>query len=206
MDVIHHGHLVGLYPRSVTRTEARARLGVSGSAFVYLFFGACKPYKGLEELILAFADVPGDCALLIAGRFTDAEYQRTVEALAKSDPRVTVAPRFIPDDEVQNYLVACDVVVVPYRDILTSATVMLAFAFGRPAVSVRLGCLPDVVPTEAGLLYEPDTLNGLRNALVDVRGLRFSEESVIAHALRFDWEAPARALVNAYRGGAVRDA
>jgi len=206
MEVTHHGHLVGFYPQGVTRTDARVRLEVSESAFVYLFFGACKPYKGLEKLIHAFKGVTGDCVLLIAGRFTDATYQRTIEALAKSDPRVRVDARFVPDDEVQNYLVASDVVVVPYRDILTSATVVLAFAFGRPAVSVRLGCLPDVVPPAAGLLYEPDAPNGLEHALEQVRRLRFSEASIIAHALRFDWEAPARALVEAYKGGASRDA
>lgn len=200
--IIRHGHLVGYYPRTVSREEARARLSIAPSAYLYLFLGGCKPYKGLEGLVRAFREVPGNSVLLIAGRFTDAAYQRAVEDLANGDPRVRLEPRFVPDDQVQDFLVACDVVVAPYRDVLTSGTVMLAHAFGRPIVSVRLGCLPDVVPPDAGVLYDPDVSRGLEDALAQVQRLRFSEDAILTHTLQFDWAATASVLAGAcHRGG-----
>ena len=51
-----------------------------------------------------------------------------------------LALRYIPDAELQVWLRAADVVVLPFRDILTSGSAILALSFGRAVVAPALGC------------------------------------------------------------------
>ena len=61
---------------------------------VALFFGLCKPYKGLESLIDAVASSPPGTILVIAGKFQSLDYQRVITSKAQqvSGGRVLVRP------------------------------------------------------------------------------------------------------------------
>jgi len=56
---------------------------------------------------------------------------------------------------------ACDVVVFPYQEILTSGAVILAMSFGRACVAPRLGCIQDVLDDKGAFIYEPSNKAGL---------------------------------------------
>lgn len=195
--VIHQGHYVGYYKSDISPQEARRLLRIEQTTFVYLFIGLCKEYKNLVGLVRTFEELPGESTLLIAGKFQSDAYQKSVEDAARGVRGVRLEPRYIPDHELQNYLKAANIVVIPYRDILTSGTVMLALSFGKPVVSVRMGCLIDVVTPQTGILYDPDSPTGLFNAMLEARNRSFSANVILAHAERFDWESPARALLRA---------
>ena len=193
--LIQHGHFIGCYPSGVSPEEARRALGIEQSVFVYLFIGACKEYKNVDGLISAFKQLPGNSMLLIAGKYQSPSYQKVIEDLARDIPQIRLEPRYIPDEELQNYLKAACAVVIPYREILTSGTAMLAFSFGKPVVSVRLGSLEDVVTSETGILYDPDQPSGLINAMIEARQRTFDMDTILDHARRFDWETSARAFL-----------
>jgi glycosyltransferase involved in cell wall biosynthesis len=199
---VPHGHWIERYPNEVSRDEARRALGVPDGAFVYAFLGLCKPYKGLEALIDAFVAQREGAFLVLAGRFPSPEYQALIAArVARLDPsRVRFVPDFVPDAEVQRYLVAADALVLPYRQILTSGMAMVGLGFGRPVVAPRLGGLPDVVDEGSGLLYDPTRPDALAAAMDRVRGLRFSEAAIREHARSFRWEDTARALLQVVNG------
>jgi glycosyltransferase involved in cell wall biosynthesis len=192
---IPHGHWIGYYPNSVTREAARAQLGISASLFVYLFIGVCKPYKNLDGLVRAFHELPGDSILIVVGCFTDPSYQEEILALAQGNPRIRIEPGFVPNEMMQIFLMACDAVVVPYREILTSGTAILALSFGRPIVSVSLGFLKDIVNPEVGILFAPDEPEGLLNALREVCNQSYDCERILQHARSFTFEKAAKILV-----------
>ena len=178
-----HGHWIDHYPRSPTAAHARASLGIPAEAFVYLFFGQCKPYKNLEGLIRVFLQVARDRdVLLVAGIFSDAHYLADIRRLVGDDPRVHLDVRYIPDDEVPLYLAASDVMTMPYREILTSGTAMLALSFGKPVISINRGFLRDVVLPAVGILVEAGDEQGLGHALIDIRKRTFSAEAIVQHA------------------------
>ena len=52
--VAPHGNFIGFYPKSLSRLQAREKLGLAKNDFVYLAFGAVRPYKGMDELINEF--------------------------------------------------------------------------------------------------------------------------------------------------------
>lgn len=196
---VPHGHWIDHYVRTESRADARAKLGLDANATVYAFVGLCKPYKNLEALVRAFATVPGPATLLIAGKFPDARYAEAVRSLAAQDPRVRIDAGFVPDERIQTYLVAADVVVAPYREILTSGTAMLAQSFGRPVVSVAQGFLLDVVDESSGILYAPDDPQALPRALAAVRTRSFDEQHILAQARRHTFEAAAARFASALR-------
>jgi glycosyltransferase involved in cell wall biosynthesis len=203
LRIIPHGSYLGAYPDTLTRAEARASLDVHPGARAFLFLGAIRDYKGLEDLVIAFRslDAPG-ARLLIAGRAADGPIADRLRGAAASDPRVGLWLGHVPDDRVQRYLRAADAVVLPFRDVLTSGSAILAMSFGRAVVAPGLGCLPETVGADAGITYDPGDPEGLVAALrtalaADLEGMG---RRALARARELDWASIAAATAAAYRG------
>jgi glycosyltransferase involved in cell wall biosynthesis len=185
---------------SMTRDEARAKLGVNGR--VLLFFGLIRAYKGLHTLLAAHARIAAklDATLLVVGEFYEdrAPYDTEIEKLGIAS-RTRVINRYIPDEEVEVYFRAADLVVLPYRSATQSGITQTAFAFGRPVVVTAVGGLPDVVDDGVtGYVVPPDNPEALANAIE-----RFFATNVAAamsaaiHAQgdRFSWKGCVEALL-----------
>src|SRR5579862_4192192 len=154
--LIKHGNWIGHYPNTIGRDEARTRLGLAKDDFVFLFAGLCKPYKNLQLLISEFEKLPGRPVLVIAGAFQDPAYQAAIQAAAeRSSARILLRPGFVSQADMQIYMRACDVVVAPYAEVLTSGTAILALSFGRPVVAPAVGYLRTVIVEGCGVLYDP---------------------------------------------------
>jgi beta-1,4-mannosyltransferase len=196
LRVIPHGHYADAYPRTLDRGTARERLGLEADARVVAFVGWVRPYKGVAELVEAFGrlDAP-DARLVIAGKALDEGYAARLEAAAAADPRVRLRLGFVPDEELQTYLVAADVVAAPFLEILTSGSVLLAMSFGRAVVAPRRGCVAESLDEEGGVLYDPDEPAGLEDALR--RALSADLEAMGRHNLarlpEFAWDRVAAA-------------
>jgi len=188
--IIPHGNWVGFYENECSRATARARLEIPADQFVFLFVGMWKAYKNLEYLIRCFQDGPfGGAALWIAGPFQEAEYYARVKAQVDRKPqRIRLESRFIPNDELQYYFSASNVVVLPYTEILTSGGAMLAISFGRPVIAPRLGHLQDAISPECGVLYDPSDPEGLSRAMREIQGRSFDDAVIRQHARRFEWQ------------------
>jgi glycosyltransferase involved in cell wall biosynthesis len=191
----HHPHWIDCYANSVTAAESRARLNIGAEEFLYLHIGRCKPYKGLEALISAFRSTPPPARLLIAGKFSSTDYLEEIKAIASRTPNVQVVPHSIPDDELQVYLNAADCVALPYREILTSGTALLAMSFGRPVVAPDLGSMRDHVNEASGILYDAARADGLAQALNEVRTRRFEPSATVEHVRQFTWSDLATLLL-----------
>ena len=55
--------------------------------------------------------------------------------------------------------------MLPFRDILTSGSAILALSHGRPVIAPAIGCLPETLPADAAILYDPDAPEALGAAL-----------------------------------------
>ena len=197
LALLQHGHWIDYYPHTRSKSQARSRLGIRSEAYVFLFIGWCKEYKNVDGLIKAFRQLPFEALLIIAGKFQRDEYRKLILAMAEGDQRIKVYPCHVPDEELQDFLGACDCVVLPYFEILTSGAAMLALSFGRPVVSVKMGCLMDVVANEVGVLFDPNNPDGLQQALIEVKRRCFDEQKILAHARGFSWNDSARSFIEA---------
>lgn len=168
--VIPLGHYRDAYPSTMSRQDARKRLSLDPDRFTYLALGNIAAYKGLSDLADAFKQVAGmNDILLIAGRNRDQDSVSRLVKTAQSDTRIHVHPRFIPNEEMQVYLLAADVMVAPFKQVLTSSSVITGMSFDLPQIVPALGCLPELVTPDAGIVYDPQDENGLARALIDIK-------------------------------------
>lgn len=201
--VIPHGNYVSAYPNNSTFSEARRRLGLEEVAFVYLCLGRIRPYKGIEELVGAFKALEGDDAvLLIAGEAQEPSYARRIRGLPENDDRIRLALRFVDGDSLQFHFGACDICVLPYRHVTSSGAALLSFSFGQPIIAPRMGCLAQLVGNdERGILYDPETPDGLLDALRRAReyDLTAMRASCRQFAEGLNWDDIARRHATVYR-------
>jgi GT2 family glycosyltransferase/glycosyltransferase involved in cell wall biosynthesis len=206
--VAEHGSYIGAYPDDMDRHSARASLGLGDDDVAFVFLGQLRSYKGIDELIAAFAELRQSrpsAKLIIAGnpvRF-DAESIRRRVADAEG---ITLVLEHVPDGELQRYLRAADYVVLPYRNVLTSGSAYLALSFGVPVIAPDQGILPDVLRDGIdSFLYSPDDPNGLLLAMT--RAAANTSESMRASALAragsFDWHDTRDRLARAVIGSIV---
>ncbi|MBI2954365.1 MAG: glycosyltransferase [Chloroflexi bacterium] len=200
--VIPHGNYVGVYPNSSTRIMSRLRLGLPERAFVYLFLGQIHPNTGVEDLILAFTGLRDpDALLLIAGWSPDEAYGASLHDVAGGDHRVIMRHGLVDAADIQYYMKACDICVLPYPGGTTMGAVLLAFSFGKPVIAPNVDNLRDLVLGDRGILYDGTEVTGLLQSLRagSRMDLRRAEAAALTLARRFDWLSIGRQHVIAYR-------
>lgn len=202
MVTVHPLPLFDVFPRGrYNRSDAKRTLGLSGR--VILFFGLIRAYKGLGTLLEAFAQSLErvKSTLLIVGEFYEKreKYDDMIARLGIGE-HVKVVDAYVPNEEVEMYFVACDVVVLPYRSATQSAIVQTAFGFDKPVIVTAVGGLPDVVDDGVtGFVVPREDSTALGDAIS-----RFYEEELgegMSRAVaegkdRFSWVRARRALLD----------
>ncbi|GAB3679140.1 hypothetical protein GCM10028792_22290 [Salinisphaera aquimarina] len=201
MNIIAHGNLLRMTVPAPPRARARAELGLSPSAFVLFFFGRIRPYKGLDLLLDAFAQLDDpNVALIVAGE----DLFGSCDGLSAAD-NVILDLRRIDDASTARYFSACDLVVLPYRRIDQSGVLMLAMSYDRPVMATQVGGLAEVIDHDVtGFLLPPDDSHRLAREIASVRAHPERLESVrkSAHdAVRttYGWDQLAARTMAMYR-------
>lgn len=202
--VLPHGSYVEHYDVDADAAAARASLGLPPTGRVFAFVGAIRGYKGVGELLHAFTRLalgPND-RLLVCGKPLPRKLGRELEERAIADPRIVLRLERIPEEDLTGILRAADAVVLPFRDILTSGSAILALSHGRPVIAPALGCLPETLPADATLLYDPAAPDALRAALRTAASadLRRMGERARAWADALVWGPIATETARLYRG------
>ena len=166
VEVIPLGHYRDVYPSILSPAAARQRLNLSSSSYVYLALGNIAAYKGLDRLVTVFSRVAArEDSLIIAGRNRDRGLVARLNQAAAKDARIRVHAGEVAEDDMALYLTAADVVTAPFEAILTSSSVMTALSMGRPVIVPALGCLPELVSPDAGIVYDPADPHALGQAM-----------------------------------------
>jgi len=170
--VIPHGHYLP-YTGDILldRATARAKLDVADRDPILLFFGQIKRVKGLDVLLKAMPQVITrypNVLLLIAGQVWKDDwgrYQAIIDGLGLI-AHVHARLEHIPDEDVEMYYRAADVVVLPYRHIYQSGVLLMTYSYARPVVASQVGGIAEVVRDgETGLLVPPDDPQALAVAV-----------------------------------------
>jgi glycosyltransferase involved in cell wall biosynthesis len=133
-----------------------------------LFFGFVRPYKGLDTLIKAVGILENsDITLTIAGEFWDgkAEFLKLVSELGISE-KVELIDRYIPDDEMSRCFSSADLIVLPYKQTVTSGVIATAYGFGKPVLATNVGGFHEIVKDGfTGKLVPPDDPQALADGI-----------------------------------------
>lgn len=145
--------------KSVDIISVKKSFGFSESNKVLLFFGYVRQYKGLDILIKAMPELvknDSEIRLLIAGEFYDSEdpYKKLINELSLHN-YVVVQNKYIPNEEVKNYYLISDLVVLPYRSATQSGILNVAYGFNKPVLITNVGGLAEFVQNEStGIIVE----------------------------------------------------
>lgn len=168
------------FDNSLSKNDARKKLGIDESKKVLLFFGYIRPYKGLMNLIESMPILlkeDENYFLLIVGEFYESKekyFEKINElGLGKS---VLVIDEFVPNEEVGIYYSAADVVILPYNSATQSGILNIAYGFKKPVVVTNVGGLPELVEDgKTGFIVEP------QNPLALAEGIKkyFSASNIV---------------------------
>jgi D-inositol-3-phosphate glycosyltransferase len=195
----------------ISRSAARARLGISPDEKVVLLFGYLKQTKGLGHLLDAFSLVRSrepSARLLMAGMpragVDVAEIRQRIDEL-RLQKAVVLHPWFVPEAKLRLYFLAADIVVLPYLRVYQSGVLHVAYAFGRPVVASAVGSLvEDVRDGRSGLLVPPGDSPALADALCallrddDARRRMGRYARRMADEVQYSWRQTAKETLAVY--------
>jgi glycosyltransferase involved in cell wall biosynthesis len=148
--------------------DPRCDLGIAPDAVVIVAAGSLIRRKGQDVLIRAFANLVAnrDIHLLIAGEGPDRPDYESLTAELNLGTRVHFLGH---DQEISAVYRAADIVALASRAEAFGLVLVEAGYFGLPAVTTRVGGIPEVVEDGVtGLLVSPDDITGLASALARV--------------------------------------
>ncbi|WP_292391043.1 glycosyltransferase [Methanosarcina sp. UBA5] len=176
IHVIPHG-LYDQYGKSLDIKEARRNLSIKDD-FVILSFGLIRKYKGTPYLISAFEQLPPEILeksrLLIVGEIW--EDRKELLDQIKASPfhdKITLVDEYVPDEKVNLYFSAADVVVLPYLRASQSGIAHIAMSFGKPVVVSEVGGLKESMANYEGTFFVPPAdVDSIREAILSQFGER----------------------------------
>jgi len=193
IHIIPHGNYVSKLPEPVPLTTHE---GVR-----FLCFGLIRRYKGIPALLSAFSDLQGSHTLQIAGEIRDTILMDEIMRQAICDSRVRLRLEFLPDTMLAKCLAECDVVVLPYLDILTSGSLLMALSAARASIVPHAGVIEDYTDDTISFLYnvaEPKGLLGALRRATESNDLAERGVRARLRAAQFDWTTIGYSLKRLY--------
>ncbi len=171
--VVKHGMNNRVAQKGISTIQSRINLKIGATEKVVLFFGNIDHYKGLDLLIesldILSKDFLSDFRLVIAGNSKIAEYTNSIlEKIDKSSSKDKISHRigYIPDEEVEQYFMAADCILLPYRNIYQSGVIFMAYAFGLPIIVTDIGNFRnDIAEGKTGFLIPSNAPEELSKAM-----------------------------------------
>lgn len=168
VTVIPYGLNDAVPESDLLASQAKSCFGFSAASKVLLFFGNIVAYKGIESAVRALEklNAAGEgCRLIIAGRIKDRKYwtllQKEIVDRRLQD-FVIIKSSFIPDEEIERYFKAADVLLLPYIQIFQSGVLSLGYSFGLPVIAADVGSLKEeIIEGKTGFVFEPGNSNKL---------------------------------------------
>lgn len=193
------------YGEKLSFDYAKQKLGLEENTRYLLFFGFIRDYKGLDLLINAFADKrlrKYQVKLLVAGEYYSSPepYLKLIKEYELED-LIELRTDFIPDDQVNLYFSAADMIVQPYKTATQSGVTQIGYHFNKPMLVTNVGGLAEIIPDgKIGYVVEPES-SAIANALVDFyENERMStfESNVEEEKKKYSWSNMVNAFLSVY--------
>jgi beta-1,4-mannosyltransferase len=198
--VVPLGMYRNVYPNGMSRQEARQRLRLTQYQRTVLFIGVIAKYKNVPLLAKIFRGLDDpETQLVIAGRFDSAEDEAATRDAADGDARIQIHSGYVEANDLQIYFNAADLVVLPFREILNSASALLALSFDKPVLVPALGAMPELQASFGAdwvRTYEGELTPAELKAALEWS--RMPSRPKLGPASSLGWEEIARQTIQAY--------
>jgi glycosyltransferase involved in cell wall biosynthesis len=187
--------------RPLEREEARARLGLPGSARVVLSVGHLVERKGFHHLVQALPFVlesfPETRLCIVGAPGEEGDYSRKIREAARTcgvEHLVTLAGA-VPNEELAAWYSAADVFCLASGKEGRANVLLEALACGTPVVATNVWGTPEILSNESvGLLVKSPSADCLGSALVAALTKKWDRAKIVEHSRGFSWEAAAERI------------
>jgi beta-1,4-mannosyltransferase len=124
-ETIPHGHYRDWFSQYERRDAIPGRLG---------YFGLIRRYKNVTHLVAVATVLPPSFSLRVAGNPSNSELAREIEAAKGSDRRITLDFHFLSDAELVDVVTESELIVLPYREMHNSGSVLASLSLDRPVL------------------------------------------------------------------------
>lgn len=165
IGIIFHPNFIDSYSNKINKEKAREKLAIPMDRKVLLTFGLIKRYKGVDIFVRILEALGDEYIGIIAGKGYETDIVEFLEKREREMPNLIFVNKFIPDEEVQIYFNAADVVVLPYKKeeklgMTVSGIIPLAFSFSKPVVATGLDEMTELVSWDRGrIIKDPENVS-----------------------------------------------
>lgn len=190
---------VPLGPHNV-KGSGSPKLSYNSKYTNFLFFGRIEKYKGIQILLKAYQQVKSkysQCSLTIVGNGDFSPYA----TLANSLNDCTVINRWIKDDDVGDYFLGKNLVLVlPYLNATQSGPILIGYQYGIPAIVTNTGGLRSQVNAHTGIVVEPGDIQSLAKGMEKVcnnpEWIPSTQGPIKEYLKEISWEKSAKTIVD----------
>ncbi len=182
-EYVPNGKDISLFdPDRHDAADLKERYGLSGYR-VLMFPGAPRPYKGVEDVLMALEQLnQPDLRLVIVGGSPYDDYDRQLE---HQWGRWLIKLPKMPYDRMPEVIAAADAIVVPQRDTPAAQAqfplkLTDGMAMAKPVLATRVGDIPEILGN-TGYLVEPDSPQAMA---IGIQALFSDLETAQAQGLR----------------------
>lgn len=180
--------------KKISKIEAKKKID-SLNKRIILFFGLIRESKGLIFLIRAMPIILKkiNVELLIVGEFFGKSEKKYLEEIKKLNlnNNIKIIDKYIPDEEVNLYFSASDVVILPYISGTGSGVLQIAFGLNKPVICTNVGFSEDIVNGKTGFIVNKEDSDALAMAIIkyyeEGREKEFSK-NITNSKNKFSWE------------------
>jgi len=199
----------------LTEEQAKKKLNLKSNEKNLLFFGRITPYKGLEHLVSAVAYLKEkgcEFKLIIAGKVEkkyESYWKKIDESIKVNHLQDYIIKRieFIPEEDIEIYFKAADVLILPYKHIFQSGPLFTSYNFGLPVIATDVGSFKeDIVEGETGFICKPGDPEDLAEKMElyfnsDLyMNLEANRRKIMEFAQeRYSWERNGETIYSIYR-------
>jgi glycosyltransferase involved in cell wall biosynthesis len=197
--VIPHGNYLNL-KNDIAKATARELLNIPLDRFVFLCFGQFRKEKERHLVMKAFKalSLSNKTLLCSAWDLPQAKNSFTSKLKRKKynlSQHYRLYNTFVSDDNVQSYLNAADVLVVPRTAQLNSGLVYLGLSFGKILIAPAIGNVTEVIEQTNNVLFDPSNSKSVVNAMekaVSLKDTNLDYENMVFAREHGDWDMIAK--------------
>jgi len=146
VEIVPMGHYINFYGQRLERAdeELMKEFNFGSDDIVFLSLGSIRPYKGLEEIIDIFNELPDNFKLIIAGRPFYQEHFSGLQQRAKKN-NIIFYGRLVANSDIPKFFSLADFSLFNFQKVLSSASLILSLSYGVPVIGPMIGDLKYVI-------------------------------------------------------------
>ncbi|MGY5352966.1 hypothetical protein ACXGQW_10480 [Wenyingzhuangia sp. IMCC45533] len=163
--VIKHPLYFNTIPNTISPKEAKEKIKIGLDDKVVLVFGNLRSSAEEEKMLRVFKRLKVKRKRLVVPRMyfhhlshLNKFSREIVKLYYKLHPHYKFQTSYVPDNEIQNYLQASDLLWIVRTESLNSGNIFLGWTFSKKVLGPRIGNMKEILNKAKAVTYDPNDM------------------------------------------------